>query len=102
MKNLTVFLWILLGYTATGFAQDAEKIKVDRNLTIKHIALIHNQNPRATVTEGWNHILMRDFTGGITNVKIYTSNSLSVHVIYGIASAATNSKYFNDGVFFFW
>ncbi|OUS02499.1 DUF2807 domain-containing protein [Flavobacteriales bacterium 33_180_T64] len=35
MKNITLFLLMVLGYTVVGFAQDAEKVKGDRNLTIK-------------------------------------------------------------------
>ncbi|WP_298904062.1 DUF2807 domain-containing protein [uncultured Psychroserpens sp.] len=35
MKNVTLFLLVVLGYTVTGFAQNTEKVKGDRNLTIK-------------------------------------------------------------------
>ncbi|MGB3608714.1 MAG: DUF2807 domain-containing protein [Psychroserpens sp.] len=35
MKNFTLLLLIVCGFSIVGFAQDAEKIKGDRNLTIK-------------------------------------------------------------------
>ncbi|MGS2727040.1 GIN domain-containing protein [Psychroserpens sp. BH13MA-6] len=35
MKNITLCLLVILGWSASSFAQDSEKIKGDRNLTIK-------------------------------------------------------------------
>lgn len=35
MKKITLFLLIILSYTATGFSQDSIKVKGDRNVTIK-------------------------------------------------------------------
>jgi hypothetical protein len=35
MKKITLFLLITLGYIAVGYAQDTDKVKGDRNVTIK-------------------------------------------------------------------
>ena len=35
MKNITLFLLIAFGYHTIGFTQDTEKVKGDRNVTIK-------------------------------------------------------------------
>lgn len=65
MKHITLFLCIILGYPTTSFAQDAEKIKGDRNLTIKQ-----------TYVDDFNRIVL----GGDFEVELFYNKKSSVEI----------------------
>lgn len=91
MKHITLFLCILIGYTATSFAQDAEKIKGDRNLTIKQ-----------TYVDDFNRIVLGEnfevelFYNKKPSVEIETDDNLhayiNIQVIDSVLTLSTTSE----------
>ncbi|MFK7782854.1 GIN domain-containing protein [Psychroserpens sp.] len=65
MKKITLFLLITLGFYTIGFSQDADKVKGDRNVTIKQ-----------TYVDNFNSILVgEDF-----EVELYYNSKPSVEI----------------------
>ncbi|WP_431135956.1 GIN domain-containing protein [Psychroserpens mesophilus] len=65
MKKITLFLLITLGYSAIGFAQEDDKVKGDRNVTIKQ-----------TYVDNFNTIVVgEDF-----EVELYYNSKPSVEI----------------------
>jgi len=65
MKKITLFLLITFGYSIIGFAQDSDKVKGDRNVTIKQ-----------TYVDAFNTIVVgEDF-----EVELYYNNKPSVEI----------------------
>jgi len=65
MKNITLFLFIAFGYNTIGFTQDTEKVKGDRNVTIKQ-----------TYVDPFNRIIVgEDF-----EVELYFNSKPSVEI----------------------
>lgn len=91
MKHITFFLCIILGYTATSFAQDAEKIKGDKNLTVKQ-----------TYVEDFNKIVLGEnfevelFYNKKSSVEIETDDNLhayiNIQVIDSVLILSTTSE----------
>ena len=65
MKNITLFLLIAFGYHTIGFTQDTEKVKGDRNVTIKQ-----------TYVDAFNTVIIgEDF-----EVELYYNSKPSVEI----------------------
>ncbi|SDS62400.1 Putative auto-transporter adhesin, head GIN domain [Formosa sp. Hel1_31_208] len=65
MKNIALFLLIIFGVGSTSFAQDTERIKGDKNLTIKQ-----------TYVDGFKKIVI----GGDFEVELYYNKKPSVEI----------------------
>lgn len=104
MKNITLFLLIVLGYTTVGFGQDSEKIKGDRNLTIRQtyvdefkkivvgedfkVELFYNSKPSVEIETDDNlhdYIVVQviDDVLTITSTREIRAKKLNVKVNYG-------------------
>lgn len=104
MKNITLFLLLVLGYTVSGFAQDAEKVKGDRNLTIKQtyvddfkkivvgedfqVELFYNKKPSVEIETDDNlhayiNIQVIDSVLTLTTTADIRAKKLNIKVNYG-------------------
>nr|WP_321236905.1 DUF2807 domain-containing protein [uncultured Psychroserpens sp.] len=104
MKNITLFLFILLGYSITGYAQGAEKIKGDRNLTIKqtyvddfkkiiigedfNVELFYNKKPSVEIETDDNlhayiNVQVIDSVLTLTTTADIRAKKISIKINYG-------------------
>ncbi|WP_460219524.1 GIN domain-containing protein [Psychroserpens sp. MEBiC05023] len=104
MKNITLFLLIIFGYSLAGFAQNSEKIKGDRNLTIKQtyiddfsgivvgedfkIELFYNKKPSVEIETDENlhayiNIQVIDSVLTLTTTADIRPKKLNIKVNYG-------------------
>ncbi|WP_299334127.1 DUF2807 domain-containing protein [uncultured Psychroserpens sp.] len=104
MKNITLFLLIVLGYSVAGLAQDNEKVKGDRNLTIKQtyvdgfekiivgedfkVELFYNKKPSVEIETDDNlheyiDVKVVDSVLTITTTRDIRAKKLNVKVNYG-------------------
>jgi len=90
MKNITLLLLIVLGYSALGFSQSAEKIKGDKNLTIKQTYV--DDFKKIIVGEDFEVEL---FYNKAASVEIETDDNLhpyvDIQVVDGVLSLKTTS-----------
>ena len=104
MKNVTLFLLVVLGYSITSFAQNSEKVKGDRNLTIKQtyidgfkkivvgedfkVELFYNKKPSVEIETDDNlheyiSIQVIDSVLTLTTTRDIRAKKLNVKVNYG-------------------
>ncbi|WP_298761169.1 DUF2807 domain-containing protein [uncultured Psychroserpens sp.] len=116
MKNVTLFLLLVLGCTVTSFAQDTEKVKGDRNLTIKQtyidgfkkivvgedfkVELFYNKKPSVEIETDDNlheyiSIQVIDSVLTLTTTRDIRAKKLNVKVNYGDAFSDIEVK--DDG-----
>lgn len=113
MKNITLFLLIVLGYSAFGFGQDSEKVKGDRNLTIKQtyvdefktltigedfkVELFYNKKPSVEIETDDNlhefiNIQVVEGVLTITSSRDIRAKKLNVKVNYGDTFSDIDAK----------
>ncbi|MCD2260939.1 GIN domain-containing protein [Psychroserpens luteolus] len=116
MKNVTLFLLLVLSCTVTSFAQDTEKVKGDRNLTIKQtyidgfkkivvgedfkVELFYNKKPSVEIETDDNlheyiSIEVIDSVLTLTTTRDIRAKKLNVKVNYGDAFSDIEVK--DDG-----
>lgn len=104
MKNFTLFLFVIFGFTIAGYAQDAEKIKGDRNLTIKQtyvddfkkiivgedfeVELFYNKKPSVEIETDDNlhayiNVQVNDSVLTLSTTADIRAKKISIKVNYG-------------------
>ncbi len=91
MKNNTLFLLFALAFSLIGFSQDSDKIKGDRNVTIKQ-----------TYVDAFNTIIVGEdfevelFYNSRPSVEIETDDNLHEYIVFEVVDSVLSFKTIKD------